>query len=291
MTRSQTVAAPPADAARVAAIRNSLDLKDKSSVETFGERARREVVASADRLVSEIRSRDVTEAGEIIRHAIETVSELDPSRLTPTGLGAMFGGRKARLSWFRGRFESVGHALDDLAADLKERAERVERRTQSLNNLHEQARTFILELDAYIEAGHGRHSEVGQAPNDKLAEGVERLDRRVADLAGARLAAVEELPLVRIIQNIDAPLSETMNGALEAMSRWRADWTDRLGINLDKRMRIRPDEVGLAQSKASLIEALRAADARLTEAKTRRSETEELMDATAKRVRSTGGKA
>jgi uncharacterized protein YaaN involved in tellurite resistance len=288
MSRSQAVAAPPADAARVAAIRNSLDLKDKGSIDSFGERARREVVASAERLVSEVRTRDLIEAGEIIRHAIETVGELEPARLTPTGMAAMFGGRRQRLGWFRGRFETVGHVIDDLASDLKERADRIERKTQALNHLHEQARTFILELDAYIEAGRGRRAEMGQGASEKQLEGAERLGHRVEDLSAGRAAAIEELPLVRIVQNIDAPLGETMNGALDALSRWRSDWSDRLGLKLEKRARVRPDEHGMAHAKAELIEALKAADRTLAEARARRSETEELMDAAARRVRAAG---
>lgn len=290
MLRSQAIAAPAADAARVAAIRNNLDLKDKGSIETFGERARREVVASVDRLVSEVRTRDLIEAGEILRHAIETVGDLDPARLKPSGLSAMFGGRGSRLSWFRGRFEAASRSLEDLADDLKERADRVERKTQALNNLHEQARTFILELDAYLEAGRARHAEVGQGASEKQVEGAERLVKRLTDLRASRATAIEELPLVRIIQNVDTPLADIMNGAIAAMTRWRDDWSDRLGVKLDKRMRIRPDEVGLAQSKAQLIDALKAADAALAEARARRAEAEELMDSAAKRVRSPGGK-
>jgi uncharacterized protein YaaN involved in tellurite resistance len=269
----------------VASIRNSLDLKDKASVETFGERARREVVASAERLVSEVRTRDVIEAGEILRHAVNTLSELDPSRLTPTGLSALFGGRRRRLSWFRGRFETVNRAMEDLANDLKERGDRLERKTQALNHLHEQARTFILELDAYVEAGRGRGTELREGASEKQIEGAEKLRRRVDDLTAARSAAVEELPLVRIVQNIDEPLGEQIGAALEAMSSWRADWSERLGLKLEKRTRIRPDEVGLAHSKAELVSALKTADAALADARARRGEAEDQMEAAAKRVR------
>jgi uncharacterized protein YaaN involved in tellurite resistance len=281
-----TAAAPPADASRVAAIRNSLDLKDKGAVEAFGERARREVTASVERLLSEVRTRDVIESGEIVTRAADLLDPLDPAALIPKGgLSDLFSGRKVRLDRFRSRFDGAGRSLEDYADDLKERAERLARKSQALNNLHEQARTFILELDAYLEAGRLRLAEAAGAANEKLAENAERLTHRLAELETVRRAAVEQLPLVRVVQNIDAPISEAVDDAIAAIGHWRSDWSDRLGMQLDRRTRIRPDEVGLADAKSSLGQALHSVQSALAEARARRSDVEEHMDRAAKACR------
>ncbi|MBS0294794.1 MAG: toxic anion resistance protein [Proteobacteria bacterium] len=279
-----SVAAPPADASRVAAIRNSLDLRDKAACEGFGERAKREVVAGVDRLLSEVRTRDVIESSELLKNASGALDPLDPQDLIPKGgLSGLFSGREARLSRFRSRFDGAGRSLQDFAADLKERGERLARKAQALNHLHEQARTFILELDAYLEAGRAKLVEaVGQ---EKLAENAERLKTRLAELEQVRRAAVEQLPLVRMVQNIDAPISESVEQATAAIARWRADWSDRLGMQLDKRVRIRPDGAGLNQAKAELGQALGAVQAVLAEARARRAEAEEHMDRAARACR------
>jgi hypothetical protein len=70
------------------------------------------------------------------------------------------------------------------------------------------------------------------------------------------------------------------------MTSWRADWSDRLGLKLERRTRIRPDEMGLSQARAELVSALKAVDRALAEVRERRSEFENLLDATSERVRS-----
>lgn len=287
------VAAPKADASRVASIRNSLNLTDASAVEAFGERARREVTAGVDRLAAEVRSRDITDAIEILKHAQGLIDALDPSSLTPGGgLAALVNGREARLERFRRQFESASKQLEGLNGDLMERAERLDRKAGSLNHLHDQAKTFILELDAYLEAARLRigelsHLDAASAPkaDRQQLDGAERLQKRLAELETVRRAAVEQLPLVRIVQNVDGPLHGVMEAAVNAVKAWRSDWSERLGMHLGRNVRVRPDEVGLAQSKAALTSAMQRAVADLGEAKGRRSEAEEQMDVAARTAR------
>ncbi len=276
------VAAPRADASRVAAVRNSLDLKDRGALETFGERARREVVASIERLLAEVRTRDITEAGEILREMSGVISGLETSGLTPkSGMGGMFDSREGRLDRFRSRFDSQWKVLKGLCDDLTERGDRMTRRVASLNTLHEQTRTFVLELDAYLDAGRTRAQETMAAPADNL----ERFQARLAELGEVRLAAISQLPLVRRVQNTDAPLGEAVKAPVAVLQRWRADWIDRLGMRLERGVRIRPDEAGLEAARAEALKALAAAQDVIAEARARRGEAESAMDAAAKTVR------
>jgi uncharacterized protein YaaN involved in tellurite resistance len=271
--------APQADASRVAAIRNSLDLKD---VEGFGEKARRAVGASVERLHAEVKTRDLSDLSDVLRRAGDAVQALEPALLTPTGMAAMFGGRKRRLNWFRNRFDQASRSLDNLTTELRDRAQKIERKTQSLNTLHEQARSFILELDAHLEAGRVRGAEALAQGTDKAAEAAARLKRRIGDLEGMRLKAVQQLPLVRMVQNVDAPVGDAVEHAAAAIAAWKTDWSERLGLQLDPRARIRPDEGGLAEAKSKLLASLDAIEKALAEARARRSEAESELEQAAK---------
>jgi uncharacterized protein YaaN involved in tellurite resistance len=277
----RAVAAPPADASRVAAIRNSLNPTDASAVAAFGERARREVTASVERLAAEVRTRDLPDMTDALHRAAETVRGLEPEMLTPTGMASLFGGRQRRLGWFRGRYEAASRALEDLTAEAKDRAQRIEAKTHALNTLHEQARTFILELDAYLEAGRTRVAEAA-------AESADALSHRLGELDALRNTAVQQLPLVRVVQNIDAPVGETLTSAFAAMDQWRADWADRLGMHMDPRARLRPDEAALAEDKAKLIKALETTATAVAEAHTRRRAAEEELAQAAKALGARG---
>lgn len=299
-----------ADASRVAAIRNSLDLDDAEAVAVFGERARREVTASVERLLAEVRGRDVAEAAEILQRAARTVEDLNPATLEARGL---FANRAGRLKKFRAAFETAAAVIEDLEGDLKERGERLSRKVKALNALHEQAKTFILELDAYLDAGRAGVADATKTPapspapvpveadGDTLVaapvaavpahdpERVERLARRLTELESMRTAAVGQLPLVRVVQNVDAPLADRLAEACAALARWRADWSELLGLVGVRRGRsLRPDQVALNETKTAVLEAVRAPLAALEEGRVRRSETEAAMEKTAEAVRRGG---
>lgn len=311
VVEAKSTATSQADASRVAAIRNSLDLKDGAEIAAFGERARREVTASVERLLAEVRTGDLSESGDILRQITGAVQALDPAALTPRGL---FATRNGQLRKFRERFENAALVVRGLAGDLTERAERLRRRAHSLNSLHEQAKTFILELDAYLEAGRLRlrdartspgpvavieplpaePADANEAAKPRLVrphvltpvEAVERLGQRLAELEAVRAGAVAQLSLVRLVQNVDVPLADSLAGAEGALKRWLEDWTERLGMTPALRGRkIRPDAVGLVQARQALDGDLKAAGAALAEARSRRQEAEDQMDASAKALR------
>jgi uncharacterized protein YaaN involved in tellurite resistance len=227
-----------------------------------------------------MRSRDLSELSDVLRQAGDVVKSLEPAMLTPTGMASMFGGRARRLAWFRGRYEAAARTLDAITNDLRTRATQVERKGQSLNHLHEQARAFILELDAHLEAGKTRSAEVLSHGSDAAGEIADRLGARLGSLEDLRARAVQQLPLVRMVQNIDAPVSETVEHAAAAITTWKADWADRLGMHLDQRAKMRPDEGGLDQTKADLLKALDGANATLADARSRRGEAEREMTTT-----------
>lgn len=309
----KVIAAPPADASRVAAIKNSLVLNDPNEIAVFGERARREVVASVDRLLSEVRGRDLVEATDIMGHIADALVDLDPAVLDRKG--GFFGARGRRLKRFRTTFEHASATIEGLAGDLQERVDRIARKTQDLNGLHEQTRAFILELDAYLEAGRARMADARRLPprmpgpvreleptpaaasEARVAPDAEAtspadgaapeplhpadvLERRLNELVGARAAAVQQLPLVRIVQNVDGPLVDRLREALDAVTLWRKTWGGLLA-----RGRGRPDTLTLAEGRARLQAALAAPRDTIAEGKARRADAEAQMEKIAQTVR------
>lgn len=275
----KAIATPPADATRVAAIRNSLDLEDAEAVAAFGERARLEVAASVQRILAEVRSAEPKAARDQLRKAAELIAAEDPARLTVRGAMRLFVGRRKRLARFRAEFQAAAALVETLAGDLSEGAERLARRSAALDRLHGQAKTFILELDAYLDAG--RLAKAGARAAS--AEAIETLNERLEALVAARRCAIEQLSLVRVVQNVDAPLAEALSNAARAARRWVSDWTELLGLTPERRgKRIRPDAVALRQTKAEALEALAAPTAAVEEARRRRAEAETEMEQAAR---------
>ena len=302
----RSIAAPAADAARVAAIRNNLDVKDTGEVAAFGERARKEVLASVERLLAEVRSNDAAEALDLVGHCRERIDGLHPADLEPRGgFDNLFNGRTARLHRMRRAADQVGQFVGDAASDLAERTQRLQRKTEALNSLHEQARAFILELDAYLEAGRARLAEARASetaqpepvhdpePADVAVEAprvvpdagaAARLEARLADLESARAASLQQLPLVRMVQNTDGFLAEALDRAQQALAKWRTDWRELLGASAGRRFR--PHVPALADAKLAALTALSEAATALQDGKSRRAEAEDRMEKVAEAVRS-----
>jgi uncharacterized protein YaaN involved in tellurite resistance len=275
----KAIASPPADPSRVAAIRNSLDLDDAEAVAAFGERARLEVAATVQRILAEVRCAEAQAAAEQLRKATEIIAAADPLRLEVRGLMRLFVGRRKRLARFKAEFQHTAALVEALAGDLSEGGERLARRSVALDRLHGQAKTFILELDAYLDAG--RLAKAGA--RERSAAAIETLDERLEALAAARRCAIEQLSLVRVVQNVDAPLSDALSEAARAARRWVTDWTELLGLTPERRRkRIRPDAVALCETKALTLEGLTAPSAAVAEVRRRRADAESEMEQAAR---------
>lgn len=285
------VAAPAADAGRVASIRNTIDLTDATALAVFGERARREVIGCVDRVLSEVRGSDLVEADALLVQAERLPAELD---LAPLYKKTLFGNGKRRARLLE-RFRQVGLTLEGVAQGLRERADRLRRKTAVLDGLHAQAKQFVLELDAYLDAGR---VAVASAPRTLAPVGEENapvvqvapveqtgtLVRRLDDLAAVRAGAIRELALVRVIQNVDAPMAERLSAVADAIDGWRKDWRELLGVDQPKR-KIRPDRTMLDQTRADLLAAIGLARAPMAEERGRRDETERAMQSHAQSAR------
>jgi hypothetical protein len=267
-----------ADAARVAAIRNGLDHSDGLAPVFFGERARLEVAASAGRLLAAVRSADIIQAGDQLRQAVDLIDRQDPSRLRPRGLARLIVGRRRRLAQVRARFEAAAGALERVALDLDGRSRRLALQVEHLDRLHAQARGVILELDAYREAGEALATRFAD-PDRAVDAAWDRFPVRLETLDAARRSAVELLSLVRAIQNVDSALGAALAGGAAAIRGWNAEWADRLGLGSTVRgRRMRPDPVGLYESKARTLDRLTPPIIVVAEARKRRQSTEREME-------------
>lgn len=331
--------APAPDADRTAAIRDAIDLNDPDLGQTFGERARLEVLTLIERLLAETRAGDLGECAVLLTHVRERLAPLDPSALQPAG---WFDSRGRRLKRFRADFLAAVHGVSDTVGDIVDRGGGLDRREAALEQLWTETRTAISELDAYIAAGQARLAEPVAAPEasdraaeNDVAEDAETpavpaepapepepaagafggfrlaptpepelepelpsehepaaarssppaLESRVAALIAVRDTAVRQLPLVRLAQNADCRVPGRLKGMGEAATRWRAEWSEALGLNVKRPRKIKPDQAWLARERETLSVAIAAIDADIAAARARRSEVEARMTRVAESVR------
>jgi len=255
--------APPpvaVDAKALAAIRSEIQLDDRAKIATFGDRAQRAVTGYADRILSQTRNKELGDTGKLLTDIIMRAKKLDPAALEKEGfLGKLFGGARAQIEKFKARFDDVAGQIDAIGIELDKRREGLRRDIAMLDDLHEETKASIGDLDGYIAAGKAfaesyRANEL-KALEAKAAaaatgagqglmeaqeyqdaqQALDRLDKRVFYLQQAKQIGIQQLPQIRIIQASDETLMEQLQASTRlTIPLWKQKMVLLLGLNRQK---------------------------------------------------------
>ena len=273
-TTHRGIGGAPVDAGRVEAIRGSL-----IPSADFAEEARAAVAACIDRLRADARSGELTECSALLTHLKSRLDGLDPKALVPRGgLAGLFDGHGRRLKSFRLAFSDAGRAIQDAAAELSERLTAVERKHGVLDQLVEDSRKAVAELNAHVAAGRNWLS-AQPAPAEGEADPHADFRARIETLAATTAAAVRQLPLVRAIQNSEGRTVDALRRAVDGLDDWRKGWTAGLGLEGKRPRRIRPDAVALWRDREAVAARLKSAETEVAESRARRSDVERRLEA------------
>jgi len=148
----------------------------------------------------------------------------------------------------------VAAQIDRITVELEKRIDRLRRDVAMLDGLHDQTRDSIGELDAYIAAGKAFAEAFQKGPLVELkakasgadggsqelmaaqtyqdaVQSLDRLEKRVLYLQQARQIAIQQLPQIRIVQNGDATLIESLAASINlTVPAWKQKMVLLLGL-------------------------------------------------------------
>ena len=255
-----TPQAPPSPAAgQVVAIRSQINITDSAQNTAFGEGAQREVAGFADRILQQTKNRELGDTGELLSDVIAKAKGLDPAQLQKAGfLTQLFGGLRRRLFRFQSKFQTVAAQIDQVLVELEKRVDLMRRDLAMLDGLHDETRASIGKLDAFIAAGKafaddyrkgelvrlqsaaGAKSATGDDSSQDLmsaqtyqdaVQALDRLEKRVLYLQQARQIAIQQLPQIRIVQNGDSTLIESLQASINlTIPTWKQKMVLLLGL-------------------------------------------------------------
>lgn len=113
----------------------------------------------------------------------------------------------------------------------------------------------------------------------------EALARRLAVLVASRNAALRQLPLARVVQNAGWRAPERLAATAATLTDWREAWKAGLGLQGRRPGKMRPDVLGLRETRDRTTAALDATRAEITAARVRRAEAVTRMEAAAEQAR------
>lgn len=250
------------DPAAVARIRAEIQLDDRSKISTFGDRAQRSVTGYADRILAQTRNKDIGETGKLLTDIILKAKQLDPAALEKEGFFTkLFGGARAQIEKFKARFDDVAGQIDAVGIELDRRRETLRRDIAMLDDLHDETKQGIRELETYIAAGKAfaeefrtkelpalkTRAEAAAAAGGTGAglmeaqefqdaqQALDRLDKRVFYLQQARQVGIQQLPQIRIVQASDETLMEQLQASTRlTIPLWKQKMVLLLGLQRQK---------------------------------------------------------
>lgn len=253
---SETINVPalPTDASAVARIKSEIDISDRSRLVTFGERAQRSVVEFADRILAQTQNRELGSTGKLLTDVLGKARGLDAADLKDKGfLTRIFSSAEARLRRFTEQFNDVASQIDRVCVELDRNKEVLRRDIALLDDLYEQTRGALGQLDTHIAAGKAfaeefrggklvemEQSAQGAGSDTMLAaqtyqdalQALDRLEKRVFYLQQARQIGIQQLPQIRIVQSGDETLIENLQATTElTIPVWKQKMILLLGLN------------------------------------------------------------
>lgn len=244
------------DKGKVDAAKRDLDIEDRSRIVTYGDAAQRQVSDFADRILAETRNKEMGRTGELLSDILAKAKGLDPAAIGKLNwFQRLFTSMEARVRRFKERFEDVAGQIDRVTIDLDKHKEGLRRDIAMLDDLHEQTKAAIAELDVYIEAGkaYGEEFKVGRLAELKAAadakagasdglmaaqsyqdalQALDRLEKRVMYLQQARQIGFQQLPQIRIVQAGDETLIENLQATTQlTIPVWKQKMILLLGLS------------------------------------------------------------
>jgi uncharacterized protein YaaN involved in tellurite resistance len=254
---SETTGVPAvwADASAVARIKSEIDISDRSRIVTYGERAQRSVVEFADRILAQTQSRELGSTGKLLSDILGKARGLDPADLRDAGfLARLFSSAEARLRRFSEQFGDVASQIDRVCLELDRNKEVLRRDIALLDDLYEQTKVALGQLDSHIAAGKnfaedfraGKLAEMQQAATAQggnsdavlaaqtyqdAVQALDRLEKRIFYLQQARQIGIQQLPQIRIVQSGDETLIENLQATTElTIPAWKQKMILLLGL-------------------------------------------------------------
>lgn len=235
--------------AEVAKIAQSFDPRRADAIHTLGSQSGAKVVQYSDKLLSQVKSKDLEGLGDnlnevvLLAKGINISSLVDSSKSKIPLIGSLIDSFKMNKEKVLGRYESLSKQIEKLVKEMQGSQVRLANRIHDLEKVY----TFNVEeyhtLECYILVGEVKSEELRAeiaerqaapaAANPMEAQAISnlqdvlnRLDKRVHDLRTMQMVAVQTAPMIRMVQSNNQLLIDKFRNLQElTIPSWKKQFT------------------------------------------------------------------
>ncbi|WP_297922577.1 toxic anion resistance protein [uncultured Agitococcus sp.] len=235
--------------AEVAKIAQSFDPRRADAIHTLGSQSGAKVVQYSDKLLSQVKSKDLEGLGDnlnevvLLAKGINISSLVDSSKSKIPLIGGLIDSFKMNKEKVLGRYESLSKQIEKLIKEMQGSQVRLANRIQDLEKVY----TFNVEeyhtLECYILVGEVKIEELRAEIADRqaapaatnpmeaqaisnLQDVLNRLEKRVHDLRTMQMVAVQTAPMIRMVQSNNQLLIDKFRNLQElTIPSWKKQFT------------------------------------------------------------------
>lgn len=234
----------------------TIDIHSPISIQEFGKEIAEHSTAYTDEILNSARAADLDETGRQLNEIVHTAQQFDLDSLE-NGISRtpLIGGLLKRFAMSReravARFETVKERVDKLVAQVDSTAQLLNRRSRDFQMMYDGVKQDHVLLGQHVQAIRLRLADldetirdIGSEPGDLdsaerlalLETSRNQLDKRADDLEMLRHAAMQTLPMVRIIQANNLTLVDKFQTIRQlTLPAWKRSFM--LALTLDEQNR------------------------------------------------------
>lgn len=238
----------------VAKIAQGFDPRRPDAIFTLGSQSGAKVVEYSDKLLSQVKSKDIDGLGEnlnevvLLAKGINISGLVDSSRSKIPLIGGFLDSFKMSKEKILGKYNTLSQQIEKLVVEMKMTQVRLANRVQDLEKVYVFNVDEYHALECYILVGEIKAEELAaeiatrkEAPAatnpmeaqaiSTLQDTLDRLNKRVHDLRTMQMVAVQTAPMIRMVQKNNQLLIDKFRNLQElTIPSWKKQFT--LAISL-----------------------------------------------------------
>ena len=248
---AQTEALTPAQRQQVEEIKEKINLMDSGYALQFGSTAQKDMAAFSDSLLSQVRTKDSGQVGELLTDLSGKINDFSESqndsfvKKIPL-IGSLVNKGENMLS----SYEKLSTKVAKIQSELEKAKTTMMKDIVLFDNLYQKNLAYFKELQLYIQAGEEKLTEMRNQVLPKLRmdaanstdpmaaqvvsdfeSNVDRFEKKIHDLKISKTIAIQTAPQLRLIQNNDKILVERVQSAIyNAIPLWKNQIVIALGL-------------------------------------------------------------
>lgn len=242
------------DLQKVEELTGQIKLNSPNDVVSYGASAQAKVSEFADKVLSEIKTKDSGYAGELLNNLLFKIKDLNLDSFAGEGgtlskiplIGGLFDASRKFLA----KFEDLQSQIEKIVDELHTARTNLTKDITLLQALYEKNLEYFKEIQVYIAAGDQKVKELrdkilpemlekAKAQGDTLAsqqyqdmvQMVDRFEKKIHDLKLTRILSLQTGPQIRLIQNGNQVLVEKIQSSiLNTIPLWKNQIVIALGL-------------------------------------------------------------